>query len=65
MDILYTSFLQQLVQASNSLKHNDEVNEKKHLALLAFLSKMVLSMENLFGEFNRQDIAQHTAKGRA
>ena len=38
MDTLYTSFLQKLLQASDSIQAREEIQEKDLLKLLGFLS---------------------------
>lgn len=60
MDILYTSFLQRLVQASNSIKYNEDHRERELLELLTHLQKIVRAQETIIKEFSRQGIAQHT-----
>lgn len=65
MDVLYTSFLQKLVQASNTMRARDEVQEKALLNLMAFLSLKVKESEALMKTVSRQNIAQHTPAGLA
>ncbi len=47
MDVLYTSFLQKLVQSSNAMSTEEQVQEKAFLNLLAFLSLKLKESETL------------------
>jgi len=63
MDVLYTSFLQKLVQASNTVSSREEVQEKSLLNLLAFLSLKVKESEAFITGVSRQNIAKHSLAG--
>ncbi|MCB1072310.1 MAG: hypothetical protein H7A41_02310 [Chlamydiales bacterium] len=63
MDALYTSFLQKLVQASNTVSAREEVQEKELLNLLTFLSLKVKESEAFMRGISRQNIAQHILAG--
>lgn len=62
MDILYTSFLQRLVQASNAQTSNSQSKEKRQLDLLLHLLKIVHVQEKMAEAFTRQNIAVNQRK---
>lgn len=60
MDVLYTSFLRDLVSASNRIKIREDIQEREYLNILAFLSLKIKESEALIEEFRRRNTGQHT-----
>ena len=63
MDVLYTSFLRDLVLASNRIKVKEEVQEKEYLNILTFLSLKVKESESFMREVSRRNVARHILAG--
>ena len=63
MDVLYTSFLQKLVQSSNNIRVREDIQEKELLNLLTFLSLKVKESEAFMRDVSRRNIARHILAG--
>lgn len=65
MSILHTSLLQQLIQACNRTKVQQEIQDENHLNFLAYISLMMKESEVLISKISHQDAQQHTLSALA
>ncbi|QVL57822.1 MAG: hypothetical protein KFB93_01725 [Simkaniaceae bacterium] len=63
MDVLYTSFLRDLVLASNRIKVREDIQDREYLNILTFLSFKVKESEAFMREVSRRNVARHILAG--